>query len=117
MKKAEAKVRAFLQAWKDQNWLTMFRTTQLTWREDHGDERLHELFGAFPIEGYEIKKVEESSNYVVADVVFRVKVNGQWTAPAKARAICEKKAFTPDKYGTWGVNPTSALRIFNKAKV
>ena len=117
MRKAEKVMQAFLKAWKERDFISMFNSTQVTWKETSGSPAiLMAEFGAHEITDFEIVKTNETKVKLVYDIEFRVKHKGVWTETAIARLLCEKSPYKADKAGTWGVNPISAIGIFTRLK-
>jgi len=110
------KMENFLEAWKNEDWYGMWKSTQKTWRSKEGNnaERLYNFFGHKELESYEIKGMNEVSNccvdievsisyFVAAEMKTQI-------ATITPRLLNEIKEYTPSVDGEWGVNPISMLK-------
>jgi len=113
---AERCMAEFLYAWHKHDYKKMVSFTQLTWRSDKSDlsesEKLRALFSLETPLTYEIMSM--SGNNVCRD--FKIKIIHDLAGRTQevigsARVIKESGPYDPSEYGTWGVNPSSALRL------
>jgi len=114
MKTAEATLKTFLRAWKNENKKQMHSNTTKTWQSTHQNS----AFLAKMLESFEI--VSHVENGPIAD--FKIVLNGD---PMKVRLVCERapyrsagidqneddielcKKFKLSSSVAWGVNPVS----------
>lgn len=101
-------LRGYLEAWKASDWVEMNRHVQLTRRVRDCPEQLELSFGFQVPASFEILQVVQKSNVLAegqVSVVFKggdgIMVPQKWWL----NVICESAPYTPDEFGTWGVNP------------
>lgn len=118
MKNGIEKLENFLEAWKNEDWHGMWKSSQKTWRcrEGNNAERLFDLFGHKKLESYEIIGLNEVSDCCV-DVEVRIEYSIEPHNPftvyeytIRPRLLNETKEYTPSVDGEWGVNPISILK-------
>ena len=116
MKSAVETLENFMEAWKNNDWNWMWKSSQKTWRskEENNAERLYDFFGHKALLEYEIMGMNEVSE-CCTDVSVEIKyLIGQQptiqTGLIEARLLKEVKEYHPSIDGEWGVNPISMLK-------
>ncbi len=110
---------AYLEAWKNKDYEKMFELCQLTWKEGKKEVGLKNFLGINYLADYKIisSTIQNSVKRLFAVELY---FTSGYALSSVVNVICEAAPYKPATYGTWGVNPVSALKpvvIINKGKV
>lgn len=115
MKSALETINDFMEAWKNQDWGTMWENSQKSWRtkEENNAKMIFDLFGHKRLLDFEVVGMNEVSSCCI-DVVIRIKyyINPGITQQCEIepRLLKEIKKYHPSIDGKWRVNPISMLK-------
>ncbi|GAH62633.1 unnamed protein product [marine sediment metagenome] len=111
----ERKLAEFYKAWKETDWETMVKVTQISWIEamPKAKEMLKAMFQ------FKLINAELVESRMLNNVAFAAMVKVQYLIArgvvkdmeCDARVICEKEPMLPAPDGEWGVNPQSTAPI------
>jgi len=119
MEKNQEVLEAYLKAWKDKDFDKMFELCQLTWKDGKKVIGLKNFIGINDLADYKIISSTTKSSVLRVFAVELYFTNGSAFA-AVVNVICEDAPYKTATFGTWGVNPVSALKpvvIINRGKV
>lgn len=116
---ASRRLAGFLRSWRDRRFSDVGAMLQKTYLETMPDgvEWTESVLSQLPIASWSIVRrivhspvlIEFNVRLVFADGVRPIEVR-------RIMLICESGAYTPDKNGTWGVNPVSLLAVIGEAQ-
>jgi len=109
MEKNQETLEAYLASWKAGDFESMFELCQLTWKEGKNVIGLKNLAGRNIPSDYKIISSTTVSSVLRCFAVELYFTNGG-AISAVVNVICESAPYKTAPYGTWGVNPVSALR-------
>lgn len=106
--KAKISVGRYMRAWISNNIAKMYKNSQITWKSQHNDKVLKELYAGLHLQEFEILGAERAGScaYKVAVIM---KINNE-TVASCVNVISETAAYKPEIDGVIGVNPISVLR-------
>ncbi len=114
---AERALAEFVLLWKRRKWEALAEKCQVSWKAK-GWGRPHADLLRIQLAHYRLLDVRLGETKAITDVMKDIPITidyemGQGMAHTTllARVICESAPFTPDAGGTWGVNPTSLVRV------
>ena len=108
MEKNHETVQAFLEAWKKKDYKKMFSLCQLTWLEGKTEKDLETLLAGKKLRDFALISTT-TLNSVCRKFFYELLIDDGTAIRSLISVICEEKPYQTATFGTWGVNPVSAV--------